>query len=1008
MTNAHPYRYNLRNAAVRLIVILFAVLWTVGPLAAAEFFWLEEDYEEYLQIHAGQPRPDRVIVIPAVQYSEAEPAVRLLWNHDGSQGLSVWIPEDGYIQWQVWVPEAGLYNIELDYYPAPGRSSEIQRELRINGEVPFAGARFLSLRRVWVDEQPIRMDNRGNEIRARMVEAPQWQTAYLRDDMGYFMEPYLFYFEAGSNTIRLDGKREPVIIQELRLRQAPPVPAYADVQQTYDEQGLEPTSGLFLKVQGQSSTQRSDPTLYPIFDQGDPTVEPYHPALIRLNTIGGWRWQNPGQWIEWELDIPEEGLYQIAIKAKQNEKRGSFSNRRLLINGEVPFAEVDVISFPFDNQYQMLVLGAPEQGEPYLFHFTEGTHTLRLEVVLGPIADMLRTAEESLFHLNDMYRKILMITSANPDTLRDYQLDRRIPGVIENLGIQADIITELADELEAYTGQRAGNVALLRNLARQLEDLSTRPHTIPNRLGAYRDNIASLGAWIIDTREQPLQIDYLLVASPDQPVPSARATAAQMALHEIRAFVSSFFVDYGLIGDVHDDVDQEPITVWISTGRDQATALKEMIEDTFTAETGILVNLQLVNMGVLLPATLAGLGPDVALGVPASDPINFALRSAVVDLTEFAGFDEVKDWFMPSAFVPFTFRNQVFALPEQQPFPMLFYRLDILNELGLEIPQTWDDVMNLIPDLQKENMNFGMPVTDQRARQAGSGDIGVATSGAGSLASHQAVMSFLTFLYQSGGDLYNLDGVSVQIDSELAIEAFRLWTELYELYNLPLQYDPANRFRIGEVPVVVASYPLYNYLSVFAPEIRGRWGFTLVPGTEREDGTIDRSLPGGAVDLGAGAAAMILQDARDKDAAWEFLRWWVQEDTQVRFGRELESLLGPAARYPTANVNAMASLPWTVSERDILLEQWQHVRGVPEVPGGYMIGRHLENAFRRVVLLKEEPRKTLLDYVRIMNEEIAVKRREFGLETTMEEVLELYSSQPWQMSSYGWEEDHVE
>ena len=244
-----------------------------------------------------------------------------------------------------------------------------------------------------------------------------------------------------------------------------------------------------------------------------------------------------------------------------------------------------------------------------------------------------------------------MITSPNPDPLRDYQLEKRIPSVLENLLIQADEIEQIADALEDYTQQRGGNVALLRDLVRQLRDMAERPHTIPTRLGAYRDNIASLGAWVIRNREQPLQIDYLVVASPGQALPRAEATSGQRAKHELQAFLASFTVDYGLVGDAYQGTDsaQEPITVWIAAGRDQAIALKEMIEDTFTPETGILVNLQLINMGVLLPATLAGRGPDVALGVSASDPINFALRNAVDDLSKYPGFDEVKTWFMPSA-----------------------------------------------------------------------------------------------------------------------------------------------------------------------------------------------------------------------------------------------------------------------------------------------------------------------------------------------------------------------
>jgi preprotein translocase subunit SecA len=60
--------------------------------------------------------------------------------------------------------------------------------------------------------------------------------------------------------------------------------------------------------------------------------------------------------------------------------------------------------------------------------------------------------------------------------------------------------------------------------------------------------------------------------------------------------------------------------------------------------------------------------------------------------------------------------------------------------------------------------------------------------------------------------------------------------------------------------------------------------------------------------------------------------------------------------------------------------QLQWVRGVPEVPGGYMVGRHLDNAFRKVVEKQAPVRETLLDYNRVMNEEILAKRLELGLD----------------------------
>ena len=146
-------------------------------------------------------------------------------------------------------------------------------------------------------------------------------------------------------------------------------------------------------------------------------------------------------------------------------------------------------------------------------------------------------------------------------------------------------------------------------------------------------------------------------------------------------------------------LDPNTIKVWIGLGRDHAQILKQMIEDSFTPETGIRVELELVTaMGTLLvPSAIAGTNPDVAIGAANLD---LAFRGALVDLTEFSDFEEVSQRFMKSALLPYRFRDHVWALPEVQSFPMLFYRKDILGELGLEVPQTWDDLTGYCPNFR--------------------------------------------------------------------------------------------------------------------------------------------------------------------------------------------------------------------------------------------------------------------------------------------------------------------
>ncbi|MEJ6950137.1 extracellular solute-binding protein [Natronospora cellulosivora (SeqCode)] len=993
-------KYNFKYSILLGLALVFVLaislsisadIYDVSTLNFQEYL----TYDEYLHLYSDYSRPDQEIIISAFDYTDTDMDIQIAENLGDENIDAIITEESGFVEYEFYVDEAGFYNISLDYFPVEGRTSDITRGLKINGEFPFEDARYLDFFRVWVNDGEIRKDNRGNEISPPQKEAPRWLSVNIVDRLGYYNEPFLFFFEEGLNTLTLESQREPMAINHLRLYQVEDRPSYSDYLAEMTAKGYRETEGIKVRILAQDAVAKSTPTIYPVFDQSDPTVVPYHHALIRLNTIGGQRWQNAGEWVEWEVEVPEAGLYKIGFKAKQNINRGEVSARRLYINGEVPFQEVDSINFLFSSNYSMTVPGE-EKGEAYYFYFNEGKNIIRMEAIMGEMASIIRETEDILFELNNAFRQIIMITSSTPDRHRDYQLERRIPHVLESLNKYGNMLYDLASEIEELSGESGEQVARLREVGRQMLDMYDRPRTIQRRINHFRDTLGNLGDWIITAREQPLMMDYFIVASPEVEMPKVTANIFQSVNHELRKYISSYFVDYDMVGDVYDasELDQEPITVWAVMGRDNAQILKRMIEDSFTPETGIFVNLELVNLGVLLPATLAGRGPDLALGIEADAPMNFAMRNAAFDLTQFDDFEEISQRFHESALVTYTFRDQVYALPQQQQFTMMFYRQDILHDLGLGVPDTWDDVLRIIPELKENNLEFGFPITPPDARRALSADMGMGAAGAGSISTLPGVMPFVTFLYQLGGDLYQADGVATDLHDEAAVEAFRMWTDFYELYKLPLDFSAHNRFRTGEMPIVIENYPMYNLLQIFAPEIRGKWDFTLIPGTRREDGTIDRTIPSGTLAFRAGAADMILGHTEQPDASWEFLKWWNSTETQVRYGRELESMMGVAARFPTANREASQLLPWTIDEIEIINEQWEYLKGVPEVPGGYMTGRHLDNAFRRVINDQEDDRKMLLDYVRIIEEELELKRREFGLETDIDTMLERAKENP--------------
>lgn len=922
-------------------------------------------YEEYLSKIANKNYDVNDIVIEGEEFSKVDGMnAKILENYEGRKGKSVQTEETGSIEWDFQVEKAGLYNLSMIYYSGGGKSSDIERELKIDGEIPFLEARSFVFNRIWRNEtNTFERDDRGNDLAPDQLESQMWREEVFRDAAGYNEEPFLFYLSEGKHTVTLTSVREPLVIDQLILSQREITPSYDEVASIYKQEGLKPSKDVFIKLQAEETLYKSTPSLLPYNDRSDPSIEPFHVSKLRNNAMGGWAWRTPGQWIEWEFDVPEDGLYQIALKNRQNYLRGMSAIRTIYIDGKIPFQELQSFPFPYSSDWQMQVIGSGAE-EPYLFYLDKGKHTIRMEVTLGDFAPILSSVESTILELNAMYRKIISYTGAVPDPFRDYNLEQRIPEMTEVFRNTSEKLYQIAKVMQGPSGKSDDRTSIINTVAYQLQDMADNPETVPSRVESYKANVGALSSWMLTVNEQPLSLDYLIISSPDAKLPNPKAGALNKFAASTKSFFASFYENY-------DDFSageggKQSITVWITSARDQAQVIKKLIDDQFTPKTGIDVDLKLVSSDVILPATLAGKGPDVSIQIGGDLPVNFASRNALQDLSEFEDFETVRKRFNESALVPFEYQGKYYALPETQTFPMLFYRKDILEEeLQLEVPETWDDVYEMLPILQKNNLQFGLP---QRPLDS-SGNEATTTN----IATMPISPALAMFLYQNEGEFYKNKGMSTALDSEVAFQQFKQWTDFFVNYKIPIAADFSNRFRTGEMPIGVVDYTMYNKLNGFAPEIKGLWSFAPVPGTLQPDGTIRREVGSG------GSAAVMFDHASDKEAAWTFLKWWTEKDTQIAFGRQMEIRMGTAARYPTANKEALSQLPWPAEDYLKLEEQMQWARGIPEVPGGYLMGRNIDNAFRRVVVQGEDPRETLENYVRIMNDEITLKRKEFNL-----------------------------
>lgn len=846
------------------------------------------------------------------------------------------------IEWPVTVDKAASYYVTLRYKPL---SADAESDLELRASVG-AETRKITLKRAWADSEAIVADQNGNDVRPRGEQRETWITAVAGR----------FDFAEGENRLKLSAAEGAgLYIASITLHSAKSAGTY----ETYREQaaGLPDDSGQseLQFVEAERPALKSDTMLYPVADKTSYATRPSHPTQTRLNCIGGDNWKYEGQWLTYTFTVEHSGLYEIGMRFKQDAVRGLFTSRDIAIDDVVLFDELEAYRFPYANKWQVQALG---DDAPFAFYLTEGEHKITFTVTQGAMEEPLQKVLEALTGLNDLYRSIIMVTSVDPDPLRDYKLDKEIVGLVENIREIADLLREQAAAIDSVTGQTGTETSLLYQIIRQLESFLEKPETIPLRITDFRDNISALGTWVLRIQDQPLMLDYLYVNPYGRDTGIGGESFFKNLWFGIQALVGSFTQDYTSIGSAGQV--SETIRVWIGSGRDQAQSLKRIIDEDFTRKYGIGVELSLVQ-GTLVQATLAKEYPDVILNVGRGDPVNLAMRGGLTALDGFEGFNQVKARYGEDDLLPFTFEGHCYALPETKNFFMMFYRTDIFEELGIAPPQTWEEFYRIIPIIQRSNMQIGLPYTNMDANTVISSGIG-------------AQNIFTALLYQNGGTYYTDDLTQTALDTPQAIQSFKQWTNLYTKYSFPLYYDFYNRFRTGEMPIGIQLYTMNNMLSMGAPEIDGLWEMALIPGVAGEDGWIDRSQGS------TGTASILLARSEKKTAAWTFLEWWSSAAVQTAYGKELEVLMGPAGRYNPANMEAFDNLAWTGEQREVIKEQWGFVREVPEIPGGYYLSRNVDNAFKTVVLNGGNPREELYAWNKDTNVEIQRKRKEFHLD----------------------------
>ncbi|WP_179215936.1 extracellular solute-binding protein [Paenibacillus sp. MY03] len=904
-------------------------------------------YAHWLRGNQAEEMKPGEIMIQAVDYSAISHDSQIQARNDEQKGNVIdWTSSEGWIEWTVEAPQEGLYALTVEYFPLKGSYASIARGIQINERYPYQEAERIILERLWKDGQyPYERNGLGNEIRPVQTEITKWSTLQVVD-YAVSSEPLLWPLKKGKNTIRMTGGREPVALASLIFAAPQRIPSYADYVAANSTPAELPGSSWYTVIEAEQYAAKSAIGIQ-TQSLAEPYISPDPKGRLVYNTIGGERWQQAGDWIEWAFTVPSSGWYVIDMKYLQAYNGKAAVYRTVLLDGKVPFREL--LHYALPAQTDMTIKPFMDDlGQPYLFWLEEGDHQLRLIADSALIAPAVQSLRDALTDLSVVERDIRLISGnygsgsgSNLDTGRNWQLKTYDPHIETKLSDVIERLRTVRDYANGLNQHVTDPTTAISAAMNSLEELLENVNDIPNQIKVFADIQSSINTWLKPMESQALLLDFLVVrereAEPELELPGLWDRIS----YGTHNFVRTFFQQYDL-KDLNED---EALTIWVQRGRDYVDLLQKMIEADFTPRTGIQVNVNLMpSTNVLMLGNAAGDQPDIALGIGMETPVDYAMRGAAADLSVQPGFEQIVQRFSPGVMRSYSYDGGIYGLPETQSFAVMFYRTDVFERLGLHPPDTWDEMLDLMPTLQENGMELYYPAKE-----------------------------FIMPFYQEGVEFYTEDGMRTNIDSEAAQTAFRRWTDLFSIYNVPKEV-PAffNHFRFGDMPIGIADYNTYIQLSVAAPEISGKWKMAPLPGRLKEDGTVVRWSAQSTT------AAMVMEKSERKDEAWKFLDWWTSRDTQASYANDIESFAGIEYRWNSANLEALQDVPWPEEDMRVLTEQASWGRNMPYVPGYYFLGREMDFAWNNTVLSGMPPNEALRKAAISLQREMTRKQKEFG------------------------------
>ncbi|UYO96409.1 sugar ABC transporter substrate-binding protein [Microbacterium sp. M28] len=309
------------------------------------------------------------------------------------------------------------------------------------------------------------------------------------------------------------------------------------------------------------------------------------------------------------------------------------------------------------------------------------------------------------------------------------------------------------------------------------------------------------------------------------------------------------------------------LTVWIMQGTNpDSTAFLDEVAAEFKEETGAKVEFEEVQWADahdrFVTSIAGGTTPDIA-ETGTTWTAEFADAGALLPIDEYVDAEDgLRDDLVEGLEVAGTYDDELYGMPWYAGVRSIIYRADIFEELGLEAPKTWDDIIaagEAIKAAHPEIMPFPVP-----------GD---------------AEFQVYPWVWGAGGEIATLDGDTwtSEMDSAESQEGIQFYTDLATKHGFSSagattwkETDLRDAFVAGNVAMMLSGSWTPNAILEANPDLEGKLGAAVIPG---KDGGIAPSVLGGS-------HLSVFNTTENADLAWKLVELMTTGDFAEQWANE--------------------------------------------------------------------------------------------------------------------------